>query len=554
MSVQDLDPGTDFAGYRIERVIGRGGMGVVYRARDESLNRPVAIKLLNDASAADPELRQRFEREARLMAALDHPNVIPVYAAGEQDGHLYLVMRYVDGTDLARLLRSQGRLSAEESARIVAQVARALDAAHARGLVHRDIKPANVLLSGDHVYLSDFGITRLVDEHIRSTDSGNWVGTVDYMSPEHLRGEPTDALSDVYALGCLLYTCLTGTPPFHRDSTPATINAQLNERPPKASQTRGVPKRFDTVLAQALAKRPKDRYPSAGRLATAALAAVQGKRPARIREPKPDLAEQPTRIAPPTQLGAAGESVASEGSGQPTGDSAAARLRTPSGQTPSGVAQTPAGDAQRLADGAPSAADAQIPASDTRTLIAGRDTRVDRRVRPGGGAESKRDSNAPTPTKTKRRRLIAALAAGGLAALIIVVILIANSGGGSATPTGPLSSSEITGVVQRFATDYGHRDIRALTAVLAPGVTRVAPTVTQHGRLSVLREYQQQLTSKPLPQSYVLKNLHVQPGWAGRASGDYTLTLAGGGKLSGHVTFGVERVDGRAQIGLIATA
>ncbi len=528
MSVRDLSPGTDLAGYRIEQVIGRGGMGVVYRARDESLNRPVAIKLLNESSASDPELRQRFEQEARLMAALDHPNVIPVYAAGEEDDHLYLVMRYVDGTDLARLLRSQGRLSAEESARIVAQVARALDAAHARGLVHRDIKPANVLLSGDHVYLSDFGITRLVDQHIRSTDSGNWIGTVDYMSPEHLQGEPTDSLSDVYSLGCLLYTCLTGTPPFHRDSTPATINAQLNERAPKASLTRGVPKRFDAVLARALAKRPKDRYPSAGRFATAALAAVQGKRPARTRQTKPELAEQPTRIAPPTQV---------QEAAVPASDNAT----TPDPQPAENAgARTPARD--------------RPGASDTRTLIVGRDTRVDRRPRPA-------DKTTPDPTPAtgrlsvaRRRALIAALAGFAAVAVIVVVILIASSGGGAGAPSGPLTASEITGVVQRFASDYGNRDTRSLEALLAPGVTRVDPSVTQHGRPAVVREYHQQFTAKPVPEGYVLSNLQVLPGWAGRASGDYTVTLAGGGKLTGHVTFGLERSHGRVQIGLIATA
>src|SRR3954470_11976352 len=160
--VRELAPGSDFGDWRIDRLIGRGGMGVVYRATDRRLNRPVAIKLIADDRAGDPGFRGRFEREAQLTAAIDHPNVIPVYAAGEIDGQLYLVTRYVDGTDLPQLLRRDGPLAPERAAGIVQQVGEALDAAHASGLVHRDVKPANVLLSGHHAYLSDFGLTRAV--------------------------------------------------------------------------------------------------------------------------------------------------------------------------------------------------------------------------------------------------------------------------------------------------------------------------------------------------------------------------------------------------------
>src|SRR4051794_1981025 len=218
-------------------MIGRGGMGVVYRGIDQRLGRPVAIKLIAAEYATDEAVRRRFEREARLMAAIDHPNVIPVYAAGEEDGHLYLVMRYVPGTDLHAMLRREGRLEPARAAAIVAQIGEALDAAHAAGLVHRDVKPANVLIAnGDHVYLSDFGITR-VQADTRITESGGWIGTVDFMAPEHLRGEPTDARADVYALGCVLHTALTGTPPFRRATVPATITAHLHD-PPRGRPTR----------------------------------------------------------------------------------------------------------------------------------------------------------------------------------------------------------------------------------------------------------------------------------------------------------------------------
>jgi serine/threonine-protein kinase len=288
----------EFAGCRVQELIGRGGMGVVYRGIDQRLGRPVAIKLIAAEYATDAAVRRRFEREARLMASIDHPNVIPVYAAGEEDGHLFLVMRYVAGTDLHHLLKDEGRLAPAEAARIVNDLAAALDTAHAAGLVHRDIKPANVLLAGRHVYLTDFGITRAVDSGTKFTDSDEWVGTVDYMSPEHLRGGETDARSDVYSLGCLLDACLTGAPPFHRASAAATILAHIEDEPPKPSDTDGVPPAFDAVIARALAKDAGDRYPSAAELGRAALAAAE--RPAPARAVPAFVINPPTeRLEPP---------------------------------------------------------------------------------------------------------------------------------------------------------------------------------------------------------------------------------------------------------------
>ena len=267
----DLEPGTDFAGCRIVGVAGRGGMGVVYSAIEQRLQRPVALKLIAPHHAADHEFRERFERESRLAAAIDHPNVIPVYGAGEEDGRPYLVMRLVQGTDLQALLGRRGRLDAETAARIVAQVAAALDAAHAAGLVHRDVKPANVLLDGGHVYLTDFGLTRLAKgDSDDLTEVGRWMGTVDFSSPEQLRGERTDARSDVYALGCVLFAAVTGKPPYPRETVPASMHAHLTEPVPHTDTG------FDRVLRRALAKAPDDRYPSAGDLGRAALAAARG--------------------------------------------------------------------------------------------------------------------------------------------------------------------------------------------------------------------------------------------------------------------------------------
>ncbi len=273
----ELRPGDLLGGCRIEAVIGRGGMGVVYRALQLDLGRPVALKVIAGDLAADAEFRERFGREARMAAAIDHPNVVPVYAAGEEDGALFLVMRFVTGSDLHHTLRRGGPLPPARAAAIVAQVGAALDAAHAAGLVHRDVKPANVLLTGEdeHAYLSDFGLMRSLDPDHPITDSGQWIGTVDFASPEQLSGARSDARSDVYSLGCVLQAALTGKPPFPRGTVPATLLAHLHDEPPRPSAS-GVPREFDRVVARALAKAPEDRYPSAGDLGRGALAAARG--------------------------------------------------------------------------------------------------------------------------------------------------------------------------------------------------------------------------------------------------------------------------------------
>jgi serine/threonine-protein kinase len=268
--VTDLEPGTHFAGCRIVGVAGRGGMGVVYSAIEERLERPVALKLIAPMHAADAEFRERFERESRLAASIDHPNVVPIYAAGEEDDRPFLVMRLVRGTDLQALLGERGRLELREATRIVAQVGAALDAAHAAGLVHRDVKPANVLLDGEHVYLTDFGLTRLAGSETQLTETGRWMGTVDFAAPEQLQAGRADARSDVYALGCVLYAALAGRPPFARETVPASVHAHLYDPVPEL----GSP--LDPVLRRALAKHPDARYPSAGDLGRAALAAARG--------------------------------------------------------------------------------------------------------------------------------------------------------------------------------------------------------------------------------------------------------------------------------------
>ena len=264
-----FSPGTTFASYRVESLLGRGGMGVVYPAHDPSLERPVALKLIAPELVQDEEFRRRFLREPKLAAALDHPNVIPIYEAGEHEGQLYLAMRYVKGTDMRALLDREGKLSPERTIEVLAQIAGALDAAHERGLVHRDVKPANVLLDeAGHPYLTDFGITKPAGGD--STDTGQVVGTLDYLAPEQIRGEEVDGRTDCYALACVLYECLAGAPPFRRRTEAETLWAHMQgEAPP----LRGRPE-LNRVLARALAKERDARYPSCGAFIAAASKAL----------------------------------------------------------------------------------------------------------------------------------------------------------------------------------------------------------------------------------------------------------------------------------------
>jgi DNA-binding beta-propeller fold protein YncE len=271
--MSELTEGDVFADHRIEGLAGRGGMGVVYRATQLALERTVALKLIAPGLAEDEDFRERFVRESKAAASIEHPNVIPIYHAGERDGQLFIVMRYVEGEDLRARVRATGQLRPADAARIVAQTGGALDAAHARGLVHRDVKPANVLLgAGDHAYLTDFGLTKRVASESGTTQAGGWVGTLGYVAPEQIRGERVDARVDVYALGCVLVHLLTGRAPFLRSGDEATLWAHLNDEPP--GEADGVPAAFVPVVRRALAKQPADRFPSAGDLGRAALAAA----------------------------------------------------------------------------------------------------------------------------------------------------------------------------------------------------------------------------------------------------------------------------------------
>ena len=269
--------GTEVAGFRIESVLGRGGMSVVYVAEQMRLARKVALKVLTTELAWDKQFRERFVRESHIAATIDHPNIIPIYDAGEDDGLLYIAMRFVEGPDLREILK-RGAFGVGRTIFLIEQLASALDAAHAHALVHRDVKPGNILLeeTTDHVYLTDFGVAKQTTAR-GLTSTGHFLGTVEYAAPEQIEGGPVDARTDVYALGCVLYECLTGSPPFSHGTEHAVLHAHLVDPPPSVTRLRPeLPQAFDGVVATAMAKAPEDRFRSCGELAHAARNAASG--------------------------------------------------------------------------------------------------------------------------------------------------------------------------------------------------------------------------------------------------------------------------------------
>ena len=277
-----IGTGTVLAGFRVESRLGQGATGTVYLAEDTSAGHRVALKLLTPELSEDERFRQRFMREAELAASLDHPHVVPIVDFGEDDGHLYLAMAYVEGQDLRELLGRGGRIDPARTLDLIRQVADALDAAHAAGLVHRDVKPANILVAdtgrGEHAYVCDFGLARHVSSVSSLTGDRGFVGTLDYVPPEQIAGTSVDGRADVYSLGCVLYECLTGERPFERESELALVYAHLNDAPPRVTDVRPeLPESLDDVIVTALAKQPDDRFASCGELAAAVQAALAGK-------------------------------------------------------------------------------------------------------------------------------------------------------------------------------------------------------------------------------------------------------------------------------------
>lgn len=302
--------GQEVAGYYIEDIVGKGGMAVVYLALDPRLSRRVALKILNPVLSVDDRFRQRFILESRTVASIEHPNIIPIYEANaDMDGVLYIAMRYVDGLDLRRLIYDRGPLPIGQANQIVAQVAAALDAAHAHDLIHRDVKPANILLAGDHVYLTDFGITKHRSSISGLTQTDQFIGTPRYMSPEQINKEHIDGRCDQYALACVVYEALSARLPFQRENDIALLWAHLAEQPTPLSQLRPeLPAEIDVVMMRALAKSPEQRYATCTEFVTALRDAISGPQydpygpgsgPHLVPRPSPSPLSGPHRVPQP---------------------------------------------------------------------------------------------------------------------------------------------------------------------------------------------------------------------------------------------------------------
>jgi serine/threonine protein kinase len=335
----DSQPDADIriAGYRIEARVGSGGMGEVYRAVQLNLDRRVALKVLAPRLADDDRFRRRFLRESRIAASIDHPSIIPIYETGEDGGLLYIAMRYVDGPDLATVLRREGRLAPARTMAIMTQVASALDAAHQRGLVHRDVKPANILLaagpggSDSHCYLCDFGLIKQVDSEQAAsalTATDQFVGTIPYVAPEQIEGAALDGRTDVYSLGCVLFHCLTGSTPFQGANDVEVVFAHIGRPPPPLSdRAPDLPPALDPIVARAMAKAREDRWPTCASL-VAALSAQLGSPPAPL---TPDDTTRSMVHPPPPRTPTSPRPAAAAAT--PTSDPDAVTERTDPGAT-----------------------------------------------------------------------------------------------------------------------------------------------------------------------------------------------------------------------------
>jgi hypothetical protein len=417
--VASFAAGSRIAGYRLEQRIGQGGMAVVFRARDEQLDRLVALKILAPRLAGDAEFRRRFDGESRAAAAIDHPHIVPVFAAGEADGVLFIAMRYVPGGDAQSLLARAGPLPPGRVVDIISPVASALDAAHRAGQVHRDVKPSNMLMDvlpgrPDHVYLSDFGLSKAVASTSGVTGTGMVLGTLSYMSPEQVAGEQVDGRADQYALACSAFELLAGVPPFRRDEAAALMYAHLLEPPPPLTSHRpDLPPAVDGVMSRALAKAPGDRYASCGQFADAlrgafGLPSYRGGPPV-----MPSAADPPAETSLPA-------TVADAQSGDQAGEAAVTLLPT-------------------AVDGGAAEA-GTIPAEmDTVTgvtaqLTAGSDT-----VNAGDGGQQ-------GPPRRPWRRIAVAAFVVAAAAGLAVALLPGGGGGGSVssdTATVPISAKSV---------------------------------------------------------------------------------------------------------------
>jgi predicted Ser/Thr protein kinase len=435
-----LERGSEVAGYRVDELIGHGGMGIVYRVTNVALNRIYALKVLTPELAGDDLFRQRFQREMRIAASLHHPHVVGIHYAGEQEGLLFLAMDYVHGTDLRELMIKDGALDPTRAVELLTQVASALDAAHGSGLVHRDIKPANILITirdgEEHAYLTDFGLAKRSDTMSGLTVQGSVVGTVDYMAPEQVTGEHTDARSDIYSLGCVLYQMLTGKVPFERETSIATLFAHVHDPPPppEGPVADAYPE-FRPVLERAMAKKPADRYLSAGDFARDAAAARRG-----------------TRYT-------SAQSIVATGEARPIGGDPATPAGRPAAAAAPGVRPEPSRDASPLA------------ASwvDTSTTIPGAEPP------PAPG-----DQKGPDVGRGRLRRYKWPALGSLLVAAVAIAAGIALSSGGAPTAKSQLFEAVLRPVPDDHVTGSGTAAVRlqgnlATVTVDATGLLNGAP-------------------------------------------------------------------------------
>jgi Protein kinase domain len=429
----DARIGSELAGYRIEVPIGRGGMGVVYRAEQLRLGRKVALKLLAPELAENQGFRARFEHESRLAAALDHPNIVPLFEAGEADGLLFISMRYVEGTDLRDLLSRGGRLDPERALAIAAQVGSALDAAHIRGLVHRDVKPGNILIASDtaanlpeHCYLTDFGLTKDTSSPVELTATGTFVGTIDYIAPEQIEGAKPDGRGDQYALACVLFECLTGHPPFQRDEEISVMWAHLQDEPPTVTADRPeLPAAIDAVIAKAMAKAPTERFATCTAMVAAARAALL---PGAIVAP---AAVTRAHASPPVPAGATRVNAAN----------------------PAPALAAPAAPLAAPPLAAPTAA----------------------------GREPAPPSRAPAPAVvTARRRRLIALVGGVMVLVAVAGYLVGQSGGDKAAPASKVASND------EIALAYNSRWTPGGDPAAVRGLKLVSPIALQSGSARIV--------------------------------------------------------------------
>lgn len=411
MSLQQpsLETGTEVSRYRVEELVARGGMGLVYRARDVRLDRQVALKVLSPELSGDERFRERFVRESRLTAAVDHPHVIPVYEADEWNGLLYLAMRFVRGVDLHTVLASTGRLDAETVLPLLTQAGDALDAAHEIGLVHRDVKPGNFMLAGaaagrvppgTHVYLTDFGLTKRATSVSGLTRTGQFLGSLHYVAPEQIRGEDVDARTDVYALACVAFELFTGQPPFRQDQDAALLWAHMSIPPPRLTDDRpDLPDELDDVLAAGLAKDAADRPETCGGFVRSVRAALGGR----------PLLDLPGRAVssngPTTQLPQGGTPATARPTEVAAGSAGQQRHVTPAAPPP-----VPAWDGGALPGAGPAGPPPAGPHFGEPPPWAGSGASV---WSPPGGSGPPAGASWPpgaTPARPRRTRLLAALA------------------------------------------------------------------------------------------------------------------------------------------------